>query len=179
MRVLIADIELDIQELKCLMNAFLHEPNETMREILKRNILQMRDRLDQMLQNLDATVQNADKEEIQCMHTKGNSVLEDANPTFIETELNQTETKSLQMEILGEYIRPITDLRHSISLNDSFRFSRELFSGDNELMNKVIGQISEMSSVNMALAFLHTKIKVAEKNEALDDFVELIKKYFN
>ncbi len=48
---------------------------------------------------------------------------------------------------------PVTDLRRSISLNDSFRFSRELFNGDSEQMNRVIEQISEMSSLDTAIAF--------------------------
>ena len=32
--------------------------------------------------------------------------------------------------ILAERIKPATDLRHAISLNDSFRFTRELFDGN-------------------------------------------------
>ena len=46
MQALLTNIELDIQELKYLMKAFEREPNGTLREVLKRNILQMRDRLD-------------------------------------------------------------------------------------------------------------------------------------
>ena len=65
-----------------------------------------------------------------------------------------------------------------MSLNDSFRFSRELFGGDNELMNRVISQISEMSSLDAAIAFLLSKVNVGEENEALLDFQELLKKYF-
>ena len=71
------------------------------------------------------------------------------------------------------------DLRRSISLNDSFRFSRELFNGDNEQMNRVIEQISEMSSLETAVAFLGSKVDVNEENEAMADFMEILKKYFN
>ena len=81
--------------------------------------------------------------------------------------------------ILGERIRPAADLRRSISLNDSFRFSRELFNGDNEQMNRVIEQISEMSSLETAVAFLGSKVDVNEENEAMADFMEILKKYFN
>ena len=63
MQALLTNIELDIQELKYLMEAFEREPNGTLREVLKRNILQMRDRLDQMLTELD-TVQKPVEEEI-------------------------------------------------------------------------------------------------------------------
>ena len=68
---------------------------------------------------------------------------------------------------------------HSISLNDSFRFSREIFGGDPELMNRVIEQISVMSSYKTAVAFLASKVSVNEENEAMADFLELLKKYFN
>ena len=81
--------------------------------------------------------------------------------------------------ILGERIRPGAGLRRSISLNDSFRFSRELFNGDNEQMNRVIEQISEMSSLETAVAFLGSKVDVNEENEAMADFMEILKKYFN
>ena len=51
---LLADIELDVQELKCLMKSFSQEPNLTLKELLKRNILQMQGRLEQLLQELDS-----------------------------------------------------------------------------------------------------------------------------
>lgn len=81
--------------------------------------------------------------------------------------------------VLGESIRMSAGLRQSISLNDSFRFSRELFGGDIELMNRVVEQMSVMSSYKSAAAFLTSKIHVTEENEALNDLLELLKKFFN
>lgn len=81
--------------------------------------------------------------------------------------------------VLGESIRMSAGLRQSISLNDSFRFSRELFGGDIELMNRVVEQMSVMSSYKTAAAFLTSKIHVTEENEALNDLLELLKKFFN
>lgn len=81
--------------------------------------------------------------------------------------------------VLGESIKMSAGLRHSISLNDSFRFSRELFGGDVELMNRVVEQMSVMSSYKTATAFLTSKINVTEDNEALNDLLELLKKFFN
>ena len=40
MQALLTNIELDIQELKYLMDAFSREPNAALREVLKRSILQ-------------------------------------------------------------------------------------------------------------------------------------------
>ncbi|WP_291582657.1 hypothetical protein [Bacteroides sp.] len=191
MQALLTNIELDIQELKYLMEAFEREPNGTLREVLKRNILQMRDRLDQMLTELDTVQKPVEEEIIQPILTEKEveeAVLEEVEE---EKETLQVVESQPQIEvqetikivsagsILGERIRPVTDLRRSISLNDSFRFSRELFNGDSEQMNRVIEQISEMSSLNAAIAFLLSKVNVDEENEALIDFQELLKKYFN
>lgn len=191
MQALLTNIELDIQELKYLMEAFEREPNGTLREVLKRNILQMRDRLDQMLTELDTVQKPVEEEIIQPILTEKEveeAVLEEVEE---EKETLQVVESQPQIEvqetikivsagsILGERIRPVTDLRRSISLNDSFRFSRELFNGDSEQMNRVIEQISEMSSLDTAIAFLYSKVNVDEENEALIDFQELLKKYFN
>ena len=191
MQALLTNIELDIQELKYLMEAFEREPNGTLREVLKRNILQMRDRLDQMLTELDTVQKPVEEEIIQPILTEKEveeTVLEEVEEekeTLREVEsqpqIEVQETIKIVSagSILGERIRPVTDLRRSISLNDSFRFSRELFNGDSEQMNRVIEQISEMSSLDTAIAFLYSKVNVDEENEALIDFQELLKKYFN
>ena len=191
MQALLTNIELDIQELKYLMKAFEREPNGTLREVLKRNILQMRDRLDQMLTELDTVQKPVEGESIQPILTEKEieeTILEEVEE---EKETLQVVESQSQIEvqetiknvsagsILGERIRPVTDLRRSISLNDSFRFSRELFNGDREQMNRVIEQISEMSSLDTAIAFLYSKVNVDEENEAMIDFQELLKKYFN
>ena len=191
MQALLTNIELDIQELKYLMKAFEREPNGTLREVLKRNILQMRDRLDQMLTELDTVQKPVEGESIQPILTEKEieeTILEEVEE---EKETLQVVESQSQIEvqetiinvsagsILGERIRPVTDLRRSISLNDSFRFSRELFNGDSEQMNRVIEQISEMSSLDTAIAFLYSKVNVDEENEAMIDFQELLKKYFN
>ena len=191
MQALLTNIELDIQELKYLMEAFEREPNGTLREVLKRNILQMRDRLDQMLTELDTVQKPVEEEIIQPILTE-----KEVEETVLEEVEEEKETLRVvesqpQIEvqetikivsagsILGERIRPVTDLRRSISLNDSFRFSRELFNGDSEQMNRVIEQISEMSSLDTAIAFLYSKVNVDEENEALIDFQELLKKNVN
>lgn len=191
MQALLTNIELDIQELKYLMEAFEREPNGTLHEVLKRNVLQMRDRLDQMLTELDTVQKPVEEEIIQPILTEKEveetvleeveeekealQVVESQAPIEVQETINIVSAGS----ILGERIRPVTDLRRSISLNDSFRFSRELFNGDSEQMNRVIEQISEMSSLDAAIAFLLSKINVDEENEAMIDFQELLKKYFN
>lgn len=94
----------------------------------------------------------------------------------VETVVKEEEPKSA---VLGESLKLSAGLRHAISLNDSFRFSRELFGGNTDLMNRVIEQISVMSSYKTAVAFLSSKVELNEEKEAVNDFLELLKKYFN
>lgn len=196
MQALLNDIELDIQELKCLMEAVSRKPDSALREVAKRNIVQMRGRLDILLEQLDrgaipenelpdriinpmpepvsAAAAAAEEEEEEEEGKKEEPAIV-AEPV-VETVVKEEEPKSA---VLGESLKLSAGLRHAISLNDSFRFSRELFGGDTDLMNRVIEQISVMSSYKTAVAFLSSKVELNEEKEAVNDFLELLKKFFN
>ena len=81
--------------------------------------------------------------------------------------------------ILAERIKPATDLRHAISLNDSFRFTRELFEGNAARMNEVVRRLGEASSLDKAMDLFVSEVHPDEENETAADFVELLKKYFS
>lgn len=223
MQALLNDIELDIQELKCLMEAVSRKPNSALREVAKRNIVQMRGRLDILLEQLDrgALPENelpdriinpmpepvsaaaaAEEEEEEEEEIVVGNPEKDEEPVIVPEAPEMPESEQLELPevtvepaqsaevsmkietntastpILAERIKTAGDLRRSISLNDSFRFSRELFGGNMEQMNHVLQQIGEMHSLDAALVFLSSKIKVEEENEAKADLVELLKKYF-
>ena len=232
---LLTDIELDVHELKFLMDTFSKEPTQTLSELLKRSILRMQDRLEQLSEEIEAVpvedspsaIAEVESEvpivEEQAPVIEGieypvieEKVVEENEATalgedepvivqepqavveetvieepVVEDEMEEKEVEdeleddeSLLIEepkaaVLGESIKMAAGLRHSINLNDSFRFSREIFGGDPELMNRVIEQISVMSSYKTAVAFLASKVSVNEENEEMTDFLELLKKYFN
>ena len=232
---LLTDIELDVHELKYLMDSFTKEPTPTLSELLKRSITRMQGRLDELQQEVDAVqvispsaVEETAEEEdevagseedspviIQSLESvvvkedeEGEAIVAEENPVVIaaaaetaaaaaeeeeeeegkkeesaiveepvvETVVKEEEPKSA---VLGESLKLSAGLRHAISLNDSFRFSRELFGGNTDLMNRVIEQISVMSSYKTAVAFLSSKVELNEEKEAVNDFLELLKKYFN
>lgn len=81
--------------------------------------------------------------------------------------------------ILAERIKPAKDLRHAISLNDSFRFVRELFAGDAARMNEVVRRLGEAPSLDKAMDIFVSEVQPDEENEAAVDFMELLKKYFS
>ena len=218
---LLTDIELDVHELKYLMDSFTKEPTPTLSELLKRSITRMQGRLDELQQEVDAVqvtspsaveetveetnevaesevdspsiiqslesvvVKEDEEEEIIVAEEKPVvAVTEEGKkeePAIVEESVAETVVKEEEPKsvVLGESLKLSAGLRHAISLNDSFRFSRELFGGDTELMNRVIEQISVMGSYKTAVAFLSSKVELNEEKEAVNDFLELLKKYFN
>ena len=218
---LLTDIELDVHELKYLMDSFTKEPTPTLSELLKRSITRMQGRLDELQQEVDAvqvtsplTVEETVEETnevaesevdspsiIQSLESvvvkedeEGEIIVAEEKPVVVVTEEGKKEEPAIVEEsvaetvvkeeepksvVLGESLKLSAGLRHAISLNDSFRFSRELFGGDTELMNRVIEQISVMGSYKTAVAFLSSKVELNEEKEAVNDFLELLKKFFN
>ena len=218
---LLTDIELDVHELKYLMDSFTKEPTPTLSDLLKRSITRMQGRLDELQQEVDAvqvtsplTVEETVEETnevaesevdspsiIQSLESvvvkedeEGEIIVAEEKPVVVVTEEGKKEEPAIVEEpvvetvvkeeepksvVLGESLKLSAGLRHAISLNDSFRFSRELFGGDTELMNRVIEQISVMGSYKTAVAFLSSKVEINEEKEAVNDFLELLKKFFN
>ena len=218
---LLTDIELDVHELKYLMDSFTKEPTPTLSELLKRSITRMQGRLDELQQEVDAVqvispsaveetageedevagsevdspsiiqslesvvVKEDEEEEIIVAEEKPVVALTEEGkkeePAIVEESVAETVVKEEEPKsaVLGESLKLSAGLRHAISLNDSFRFSRELFGGDTDLMNRVIEQISVMSSYKTAVAFLSSKVELNEEKEAVNDFLELLKKFFN
>ena len=210
MQTLLNDIELDIQELKCLMHAIAGDVNPTLRVVAKRNIQQMKVRLDALSKLLEEPIttvpaetgvpvvvelvseeesipepqESVSKLQIPLPEVKASASEPSAKvPELPEPILPITSSVSSittsTSSILAERIKPATDLRHAISLNDSFRFTRELFSGDAVRMNEVVRQLGETSSLDKALDIFNSTVRPDEENVAAADFVELLKKYFS
>ncbi|WP_349945798.1 hypothetical protein [Bacteroides cellulosilyticus] len=206
MQTLLDDIELDIQELKYLMQVLATDANPTLKVVAKRDIQQMRARLDALQKLLDETP----VEEVAIPEAPVAPVVipepaaapEPVKPTPVEEPVVVEITKPVEVvspkpestpkpesepsaiissasPILAERIKPATDLRHAISLNDSFRFAREIFGGDTARMNEVIRQLGAAPSLEKALELFSSTVNPDEENETVVDFIELLKKYFS
>lgn len=183
MQTLLNDIELDIQELKYLMQAISADTNPILRVVAKRNIHQMQERLEVLAKELDEffviTPAVSDTPVIEPVSEQKTVVEEQAE---VEVPLQSEPVSSAVTAvapILAERIKPATDLRHAISLNDSFRFTRELFNGDAARMNEVVQQLGEAVFLEEALDIFTSIVHPDEENEAATDFIELLKKYFS
>ena len=74
--------------------------------------------------------------------------------------------------------RNLSDLRKAFSLNDRFRFRRELFGGDEARMNRTIGDLNELHSYEASVAYLNDELKWNIDDPAVADFLLLIEKRF-
>ncbi len=99
----------------------------------------------------------------------------------LQPETKQPETPEAVPAgvILAERIKPASHLRHAMSLNDSFRFARELFEGDAGRMNQMLNRLSRAETWEEAIGMLKNEVQLPEDNEAATDFTELLRKYFN
>ena len=74
--------------------------------------------------------------------------------------------------------KKIDDINQAISMGNRFRFQRELFDGNGELMNKTLAKLNQMSSFDEADEFLQKNFKWQSDNETIDSFYQIIKRKF-
>ena len=72
----------------------------------------------------------------------------------------------------------LSDFRKAFSLNDRFRFRRELFGGDEVRMNKAINDLNEIHSYEDSITYLNNELKWNIEDEAVADFIKLLEKRF-
>lgn len=72
----------------------------------------------------------------------------------------------------------LSDFRKAFSLNDRFRFRRELFGGDEARMNKAINDLNGLHSYEDSVTYLNNELKWNIEDEAVADFIKLLEKRF-
>ena len=72
----------------------------------------------------------------------------------------------------------LSDFRKAFSLNDRFRFRRDLFHGNEEQMNQVIADLNQIDSLEEALCFIDTNLSWDMNNETVADFIKLLEKRY-
>jgi len=75
--------------------------------------------------------------------------------------------------------RLVVDVRKALSLNDRFRFQRELFNNDAKCMDKVLDEIGSYKSLAEVLEYLKAKFNWSKDNEPAMDFIKIVIKKFS
>lgn len=170
MHRLLEEIELDVQELKCTTLAVMK--GEIAGEVAKRSLIRLKERL-ALLERLLGE-QPAEFPHAQTAPCK--------EPEPVEAEVPATPLQERPEEmppILADRIGTSATLRRRLSLNDSFRFARELFGGDMALMNSTLDTLGAATSFEAAQEVLCTLMPAdVEENPAWEEFTELLRKYF-
>ncbi|MDR1524497.1 MAG: hypothetical protein LBS79_04430 [Tannerella sp.] len=70
--------------------------------------------------------------------------------------------------------RILSDLRRAFNVNDRFRYRRELFGGNEEIMNKVIVILNSKESYKDSIRFLEEKLHWDFSNPIVKDFIKVL-----
>ncbi len=163
---LLTDIELDVHELKYLMDSFTKEPTPTLSELLKRSITRMQGRLDELQQEVDA-VQVISPSAVEETAEEEDEVAgsEEDSPVIIQSLESVVVKEDEEGEAIVAEEKPVVIAAAAETAAEEAAEAAE--------------QISVMSSYKTAVAFLSSKVELNEEKEAVNDFLELLKKYFN
>ena len=71
------------------------------------------------------------------------------------------------------------DIRKAFSVNDRFRFQRELFAGSASAMNTALEHIEVMTSYGNAELYFYSQLHWDRDNENVKDFMEIVRNHFH
>lgn len=75
--------------------------------------------------------------------------------------------------------REARTLRKAFTLNDKFRFRRELFKGDDALFGRTLDAIQQEPSYDDAVEYMQTALGWDMKNPDVADFMAIVRNHFN
>ena len=138
----------------------------------------------------------SDQDERIHTHTPANDVIQPSRPAPSQTSIEKNEpTELLQKKTANDNYaekvangnkslndaiekNKLSDLRKAFSLNDRFRYRKELFAGNEEVMNKVITILNNKTSFKDSMTFLEDKLHWDFSNPIVKDFVKVLELRF-
>lgn len=193
------DLALDLEELLLLLKEV--ETRKELVPVAERHINRLMKTLEAIKENFYISTDNVPVSDDKVIATLDEENLTEEESITIEEEVispqiieqyiepfeEQDQTTEIKEEaspiirsatVLGEQLRPAAELSKGLTLNDTFRFSRELFNGDKDEMNRALQEVSKMNSLADVTSYLSSQIEWNEENDTVKDFIELLKKYF-
>lgn len=117
----------------------------------------------------DATEEAAEEEEV-------NTCVAAAEETKPHTAPEQAPELRLDEKLARQYSR---DLRKAFSLNDRFRFRRELFGNSDEKMNEAITAVENMDSMQEAREYFFTRLGLDSSSTDVTDFMAIVEHHLS
>lgn len=75
--------------------------------------------------------------------------------------------------------REAQNLRKAYTLNDKFRFRRELFNNDDDLFGKTLDTLQQMQTYTQAVEYVENEFGWDLENEEVADFMATVKNHFS
>ena len=72
----------------------------------------------------------------------------------------------------------VKDLHHAFSLNDRFRYRRELFGNSDQVMEETLNHIESMATFDEAENYFYNNLEWEYDSPEVADFMVIIKNYF-
>lgn len=197
MQKMLEDIELNLEELKYLLEVASREPKIV--PIAKRRVKEVIGCLEAIQEKLEtassfSSEDSSTEADVEDAFTEITNAVEEEHTTVVsEAQCDACEVVEAErvlhvasvaaqpvqsQPVLGEQLKPAAELNKCFTLNDTFRFSRELFGGETEEMNRVLKEISSMNAMTDVTTYLSSQFDWGEDNETADEFVEILKRYF-
>lgn len=148
-----------------------HEGNETCQEAVETIIIHHKEEKPAEEKTADRPVEETVQPIAETVQPSKEEV-----PVLRETFVEAKTTVSFN-EILEK--KNLSDFRKAFSLNDRFRFRRELFGGDESRMNQAINDLNDLHSYEESVTYLDQQLQWNIEDEAVADFLKLIEKRFS
>lgn len=112
--------------------------------------------------------------------------VESATPTIVAETIQKSEAvvDHFEKENDGNSVaatlanQPVSDIKRAISIGDRFRFQRELFGNNGELMAKTLDAINACGTLTEAEDYLAQNCDFSGESPAASDFMEIVKRKF-
>ena len=122
--------------------------------------------------NDDIDVFDIDEEQTENYEINDEDIVEiEDEPIIIDEEIITLDEKIARMET--------RDLKHAFTVNDRYRFRRELFCNSDTQLTDTINLVSAMSSMSEAEEYFYEDLEWERDNEEVKDFMKIISHYFS
>ena len=97
----------------------------------------------------------------------------------VPTEFPEPEEPVSPLRVDEKLQRSLSkDIRKAFSINDRFRFQRELFAGSANAMNTAIEHIEVMTSYGNAELYFYSQLNWDREDETVKDFMAIVRNHF-
>lgn len=97
------------------------------------------------------------------------------NGQTLHDSLYKQDNNSLSDSLANQ---KIDDIRQAMNIGDRFRFQRELFSGNGEVMNKTIAYLNQLAKFEEAVSYLKSKFGWHDDNPHAEEFLQIVKRRY-